>query len=483
MAELKDNISLMYPEVYKTYLAVKDCLNTYGKCALIRPTGFGKTLLLMQLAYEYKRVLYIYPKEIILLAIDRDYDGLVGSEEFNVITNAKITRKRYEIDDLLEDVDYDLIIFDEMQYMGARGMSVAVEQLIAYANEKGIHYIGATATPSRATGPDVVDVFFDNRVVYPFDLADAFDTGFFLKPDYTYAFFERDIEKLMGTRAVKRIDPRALSRGKLAVAQLKSVDTLMRESIDRVYGDVTEAQEYFKILIFCPSKAHIEANKKKIMADIKKALPEYKVNVPLIITSDAKYRENVKEIDKLKFKQGWVDVILCIDMLNLGYHVGNLTAVGLMRGTHSAQIMTQQVGRIFTKGRKFAPIIWDFVGNLGRNPFFAEDSAKLERMPGGKRYRRAIPTQEHFIVHGEAKALEDIIAKLTNGIPEEAYADIIARFKAKQPLDDIMKHYRIQSYFILEQFLIEQGYEEELNKRWEQYGEKMESRGFYRTLN
>ena len=46
----------------ETYNETLNNLNTYGKCAIIRPTGFGKTGLLVRIIKNkmYKRILYIY---------------------------------------------------------------------------------------------------------------------------------------------------------------------------------------------------------------------------------------------------------------------------------------------------------------------------------------------------------------------------------------------------------------------------------------
>lgn len=40
----------------KTYQDVKELFCKYGRCALVRPTGFGKTGILTRLLKEYKKV-------------------------------------------------------------------------------------------------------------------------------------------------------------------------------------------------------------------------------------------------------------------------------------------------------------------------------------------------------------------------------------------------------------------------------------------
>lgn len=49
----------------KTQKDLVEKLNKYGKCALIRCTGFGKTWMLSKIFEEYDNVLYLYPTEVI----------------------------------------------------------------------------------------------------------------------------------------------------------------------------------------------------------------------------------------------------------------------------------------------------------------------------------------------------------------------------------------------------------------------------------
>lgn len=49
----------------ETLLDLQSKLDKYGKCALVRCTGFGKTWMLTSILRQYKKVLYLYPADVI----------------------------------------------------------------------------------------------------------------------------------------------------------------------------------------------------------------------------------------------------------------------------------------------------------------------------------------------------------------------------------------------------------------------------------
>lgn len=55
----------------KTYKEACKILKVYGKCAIIRPTGFGKTGILTRFIKDgnYKNIVYLYPADIIRTAV------------------------------------------------------------------------------------------------------------------------------------------------------------------------------------------------------------------------------------------------------------------------------------------------------------------------------------------------------------------------------------------------------------------------------
>ena len=48
-----------------TYNEANKLLREYHKCIIIRPTGFGKTGILVRLMKDYKNISYLYPSKVI----------------------------------------------------------------------------------------------------------------------------------------------------------------------------------------------------------------------------------------------------------------------------------------------------------------------------------------------------------------------------------------------------------------------------------
>ena len=88
----------------KTYEDLMRKLKKYKKCAVIRPTGFGKTWLLASLIFQYKKVLYLYPAEVIRETVENRYNDLV-EEEMDVDEETLESLKAEGLACKLSDID------------------------------------------------------------------------------------------------------------------------------------------------------------------------------------------------------------------------------------------------------------------------------------------------------------------------------------------------------------------------------------------
>ena len=64
-------------------------------------------------------------------------------------------------------------------------------------------------------------------------------------------------------------------------------------------------------------------------------------------------------------RENVIDLIFCVDMLNMGYHVESITGVVLLRETSSAVMYNQQIGRCFSVRSMNKPIIFDVIDKCG----------------------------------------------------------------------------------------------------------------------
>ena len=124
-------------------------------------------------------------------------------------------------------------------------------------------------------------------------------------------------------------------------------------------GTVTDRNRYglryMKFIIFFASSAELnnyisrDRQSKTMMGRwFEQAFPGYKVFEASLHTGKGTQgvtKIKAEDLGKFKPTEGVIDLIYCVDQLNMGYHVDNITGVILMRNTESASVYNQQIGR------------------------------------------------------------------------------------------------------------------------------------------
>lgn len=203
-----------------TWEDMKKSLSMYKKYAMLRPTGFGKTYTCAcaanRLCPEGKKVIFVYKSDILKKTFEEYEKGINGKAK---LINKEVVYETYTmigqkwgkqeyLDEIFDNVG--LIIFDEMQYMGAETYRKALDFALQYAGHTimsdnddeldtveakyNIPYIGATATVERRD-VDVCDKYFTHKTndgyvmcwgENIFTLNDAFESGLIIPPEYVY---------------------------------------------------------------------------------------------------------------------------------------------------------------------------------------------------------------------------------------------------------------------------------------------------------
>ena len=383
----KQNVDFKEEIRQKTYDDLMAKLKKYKKCAIIRPTGFGKTWLLAKVIFNYKRVLYLYPAEVVKETVEGRYndlyleemdvdaetletaDFLKDNENVTMMTYAKLVRTKLEE---FADMKYDLIIADECHRIGANGTKFALNKLLA--NNPRAHFIGATATPSRMDGFDVVNVYFNDIMTYEYNVHDAMVDGFLQRPYYCYCShdFEKDVkdayEKVIDydessdtddAFVIKEIVKKAIVEN----ANLINMSKIVKEAISEV---TRKNQSYMKFIVFFSNHAHMHEKEEEVIGWFTDEFPNHHIN-PMIVSSETtEYRNNVSELKNLSVRSKTIDLVFCVDMINLGYHVDDITGIIMYRGTHSSIIYSQQLGRVLSSGSDKPGLVIDIVDNMHR---------------------------------------------------------------------------------------------------------------------
>lgn len=354
------------------------------KCAIIRPTGFGKTGILTKIikSGKYKHILYLYPAEVVRSTVFDFYYG----KRYRQLKNSSIpgvTFMTYMALTNLSDSDIkklkgtDLIICDECHRLGATETLQGMKDLqTAFPRA---HLVGATATPERMDMIDEIAIFFDDICTSKYTLHDAFQDKILKVPYYAFcAYGETDVDilatldkdEMLRTESLDesgREFAKELIKGRLIeIAKLSNMDVTIKHVLKFTKTDTS----YQKYIVFFSNFSRMrkdKANVKKWFAD---AFPKHTINEIIISSETTEYAKNVNKLSSLTTKNKHIDLIYTCEMLNMGYHVSDLTGIIMYRSTYSNTIYSQQLGRVLSSGDTVPKIVLDVVDNLHRKSMY-----------------------------------------------------------------------------------------------------------------
>ncbi len=398
----------------KTRRDLENKLAIFGRCALIRCTGFGKTWLLAEITANYEKVLYLYPSKFVknaaVTAVTEKIDEKEYKEELlqecekfdfrniKFMTYSKLSK--IPVEDIKDMPTYDLIILDEVHRAGAR---LAKERIPSLINKRGQRIIGATATPERMDSFDVIKEFFSvngNEIcVAEYTLHDAFCDGILKKPHYCYcvdgniANISKDMKEAAFTAGedYENMEVKEVLRTKVVeIAKLYNMPNIVKDVTDKYVSN--KDKDYMKYIVFFADTKQLKEKLPEVEKWFATALPEYQIH-STVITSESS--ESAKNVDKLAdMKPGYhkIDLIACIDMLNQGGHLKNLTGIIMYRGTSSSTIYIQQLGRALSTAAEEPCIVFDVVDNLHRKAVYllAEREQKKDPVQREKKEHKGL---------------------------------------------------------------------------------------------
>ena len=365
----------------QTYQEMIYLLKTYGQCAVVRPTGFGKTGLLTRLikSHRYKKILYLYPTEVIKQAVlNFYYSNPKNHDSINNVTfmtYMKLTQLSES--DMKELQGTDLIICDECHRIGAPMTMIGLNDLLEM-NPKP-HIVGATATPERMDLVDEISYYFDDHCTSPYTLHDAIVDGIVQKPIYTFcAYGESDPKTLARLKKDLMIKVQDLNIAErthfselinarlLEIARLSKMETAIQQTLAESNVDTS----YQKYIVFFKDFAHMRRAKKNVKKWFKTVFPNHTITELIVSSENSEYESNVDKLPELTRKENHIDFIYAINMMNMGHHAKDLTGIIMYRGTYSGIIYSQQLGRAISTGDSDAKVVFDIVDNLHRKSVY-----------------------------------------------------------------------------------------------------------------
>lgn len=462
-----------FKQIFKqTLLETNSLLEKHGKCVILRPTGFGKTVMMSQIAsqFKYEKVLYVYPTAIVKKQAQRN----IPESKVTWCTYYGLGKYHDKVEQLYKQVvsKYDLIIFDEIHHMGAVQVKETVSKLLNLIDLSKTHILGGTATPKRMDGYDVIDKFFDNCITSFYGLDNAIADGIIQKPVYVYSI---DGYRSLVNPLIKKISDsdeylnkkvRADIRSSVSgIDKLVNAPNIISETINNIYNKGTPS--YMRFMIFYSTKDILEKRGQEVYEWFKSAFPNYILNQPHIVISGSGSDKAVNELSKLGKKDNTIDLIYSINMLNEGYHIDSITGIVLLRPTQSPTVYTQQVGRCLQVGVSYHPVIFDFVSNIkiqslfDISPITSQKSKDLNDMDDQLDQLNNISISNILLVDKVAQ-VKAVIKKIEAALPNTVECEVIKmRKEILCPADYIHEKLNIP---IWEVYQILDKYQDELSK-------------------
>lgn len=419
----KERMNILIRESNKTMNDLCDKLDKYGRCITVRPTGFGKTYLLVHLAYKYiekypdKKVMYIFPSEIIRTEIrnNPEYDWDFIKEHFFFVTYQALAKSvgetgteksRQKYIEALKDSS--ICLLDEVHRSAADGYKLFYEVTEELYGVDKVRIAGVTATPHRHNEEQsewIFEELFQGVSTYDYTLWDAIDSGLLLKPIYCMAKFQ--VMELADDykREIKQAHLEAngyFNEQDFETSFNKAYRSNGTES-EIIYKNLKKAgynllsdspdDSYIKFIVFFSNAQdlveHGEETEKWFFDAIEKeASKDFGVNIEFdkhvdyVISSTAdqnndfivknhtdkkNYRSCVYNASEVgnndKYEGHRIDLIFNVNVITMGYHVDHISGIMMRRGTGTDIMYYQQLGRCFSVKATRPSIVFDLAYN------------------------------------------------------------------------------------------------------------------------
>ena len=340
--------------------AVEMLLET-GKAAIIHPTGTGKSFIAFKLCEDNikSRILWLSPSEYIYKTQVENLKAVSNGYAPNNIVFYTYAKLMYMSESEISDIKPDYIILDEFHRCGAEVWGKGVQNVLStYPN---VPVLGLSATNIRYLDNqrDMADELFDGNVASEMTLGEAIVRGILNPPKYVLSVFEyqKDLDKYAyrvkhaKNKAVRDEGEKYLEALRRALDKADGLPQIFNKHIPDKNG---------KYIVFCANIEHMDemvSHAGEWFGGIDSAPHIYKAYSDDPETSKA--FSNFKKDDSEHLK-----LLFCIDMLNEGVHVEDISGVILLRPTVSPIIYKQQIGRALSASKTTNAVIFDIVMNI-----------------------------------------------------------------------------------------------------------------------
>lgn len=375
------------------YEASVRMLSERSKAAVIHPTGTGKSFIGFKLCEDYpdKTILWLSPSRYIyqtqLENLAETSDGF-QPENIKFYTYAKLMNVAVEE---IAEIQPDYIILDEFHRCGAELWGTGVNAILKAYPDVPVLGLSATAIRYLDNQRNMTDELFDGNIASEITLGEAIVRDILSPPKYILSIFsyQKDLEKY--EKRANTAKSKAVRDA--AAAYLEA----LRRSLDKaekldILFDKHMTDRTGKYIVFCANFEHMQemmSKAKSWFAKVDKKPHIYSVHSD-DPTASKSFADFKADNDKKHLK-----LLYCIDSLNEGVHVPDISGVILLRPTISPIIYKQQIGRALSASKTKNPVIFDIVNNIEN--LYSIDAIEEEMQAAIQYYRSH--GREGFIVN------------------------------------------------------------------------------------
>ena len=405
----------LYSHNQKAYDLAVAMLEDTKKAAIVHPTGTGKSFIAFKLCEDHpdKTICWLSPSEYIFSTqLENLYQATNGYKPHNIVffTYAKLMGMSKEE---IQAIHPDYIILDEYHRAGATYWQKGVEQLLFTYSDIPVLGLSATNIRYLDNQRDMAQELFDGNIASQMSLGEAIVRGILNPPKYVLSmyYYQNTLEKY--ERRVKK------TKSKVARDKAEKCLDELRRTLEKAEGlDVIFKKHmtdpHGKYIVFCSNKEHMDQMMKHTewFSKVDKEPHMYSV-----YSSDPGADKAFKDF-KEDNDNNHLRLLYCIDALNEGIHVDDISGVILLRPTVSPIVYKQQIGRALSASKKTNAVIFDVVLNIEN--IYSIDSIKEEMQVATSYYRSLGEADqiinEKFKIIDEVKNCRELFEKLNDAL-------------------------------------------------------------------
>lgn len=402
----------------ETYCRIQAAWSKNRKVAAVQATGTGKSYLIAKAIVEHQggRVLLMAPRTV---TINRQKRKTPWIDSIESSTYHALASNKGKFD----DQSFDLIVLDEFHRIGAPGWQDPVEGIIQSNPNALILATSATHIRFLDKCRDIAQEVFNNNVVFGPNLPEAIASRLLPNPTYVTAFYSLDSEIERASQIINEKSEGPIQRQllKKELHKLHSHWSAHRQVSEIIKKHANKDAK--KYIVFCESIEHLNVMEPQVSLWLKKALSSPQENYIRVRShvvhstqTESENDQHITAFENAKPKQGEVELLFAVNMLNESLHIRDVDGVFLLRKTMSPVLYLQQIGRTLACDGCQKPVIFDLVDNGGsiKHADFKADLQESSRALNERRKYAGLPLIEpvRAIVHDYVSETSGLIADM-----------------------------------------------------------------------